>query len=60
MLIIIKEEYISINLSDNNTIDIEIWNEDKILWAWSFWGIIAIVFGYIGECVSSDYRIAGI
>ena len=31
MLIIIKEEYISIDLSDKNTIDIEIWNEDKIL-----------------------------
>ena len=59
MLIIIKEEHISINLSDNNTIDIEIWNEDKILRAWSLSGIISIVFGYIGGCVSSDYKIAG-
>ncbi len=59
MLIIIKEEYISIDLSDNITMDIEIWNEDKILRAWSLSGIIAIVFGYIRRCVSSDYIIAG-
>ena len=33
--------------------------EDKIVRAWSLSGIISIVFGYIGGCVSSDYKIAG-